>query len=154
MIGAAAMSQPASAWEWLAEARRYEGMRAAEIGLSRTTLWCGAFMERVARRAGLWVPPAPHRARSWMQAGTRLRAPRAGAIVVFSRGANGGHVGIIEEVRRDGLLVISGNNRGRVRSRVYPLTNAIAYVWPRAAGVATIREVWDSPLAVLPEGRP
>jgi hypothetical protein len=77
-------------------------------------------------------------ARSYLNYGTKLDAPKPGAIVVKARGkAPFGHVGIVEEVHDDGTFtVIAGNSSNKVKRETWkpndPLPNGIR--WPIKAG--------------------
>lgn len=85
---------------WIAEARRYQGMNARQIGLSRTTLWCGTFL---AEATSLPVPKWNyHWADNWRLAGRKISNPKPGAIALISYGRRGrgpvDHVGIVTGV--------------------------------------------------------
>ncbi|ORE89949.1 PG-binding 1, multi-domain protein [Stappia sp. 22II-S9-Z10] len=66
-------------------------------------------------------------ARSFTTYGTRLAKPIRGAIVVFPRGTNPlyGHVGIVDEVRADGTIVVINGNVGDMVKRSVFRTSAI-----------------------------
>lgn len=94
-------------------ARRHLGKRASDLGLPRS-LWCGDFVNRVRREAGL--RPVPSRlARDQVRIGSRLSEPRVGAIAVISRrgGRLAGHTGIIWGFDQHHVMLISGNAAGR-----------------------------------------
>lgn len=113
-------------------ARRHIDKRARDLSLPRS-LWCGDFTNLVRREAGL--PPVPSRlARDQVKGGTRIAAPKVGAIVVLSRGRSrsAGHTGIVSGVTPDGdPVVISGNHGGKVAEAVYPKSRVVAFVDPR-----------------------
>ena len=109
------------------EARRWIGTN--PTGWER--LWCAKFMNFVLERTG-------HRgtgsdlARSFASYGHRISGPRVGAIAVMTRGAGGGHVGVVSGVdARGNPIVISGNNNKRVAEAIYPAGRIYAYVMPR-----------------------
>jgi uncharacterized protein (TIGR02594 family) len=107
------------------EARRYLGGNPT----SRSNLWCARFMNLVLQRTG-------HRgtgsdlAASFAHYGHHVSGPKVGAIAVMSR-RGGGHVGIITGVDRHGNpIMISGNNRNRVREAPVSRGRIYAYVMP------------------------
>jgi uncharacterized protein (TIGR02594 family) len=109
----------------VAEARRYIGGNPT----SRGSLWCARFMNMVLARSG-------HRgtgsdaASSFAHYGERISGPQIGAIAVMSR-RGGGHVGIITGIDASGNpIMISGNNRNRVREAPVSRGRIYAYVMP------------------------
>lgn len=114
------------------EARRYEGMTAAQIGLKRRTLWCAEFMNMVMQRTG-YRGSGSNKAASFAAAGRRVSGPQVGALAVMRRGRNGGHVGIVTGVDGDGNpIIVSGNHNNKVMEAVYPRARVYAYVMPSA----------------------
>ncbi len=88
--------------------------------------WCGWYL---ARHLGihdrrLW------RALAWRHVGRAADGPAIGAIVIWSRGKGGGHVGIITGKTERGWVVLSGNDGNAVRERVRSVSTAIAFRWP------------------------
>jgi uncharacterized protein (TIGR02594 family) len=109
----------------VAEARRYIGGNPT----SRGSLWCARFMNMVLERSG-------HRgtgsdlARSFASYGQRVSGPEVGAIAVMGR-RGGGHVGIVSGIDASGNpIVVSGNNRNRVREAPISRGRIYAYVMP------------------------
>jgi uncharacterized protein (TIGR02594 family) len=107
------------------EARRYLGGNPT----GRSSLWCARFMNLVLQRSG-------HRgtgsdlASSFAHYGTRVSGPQVGAIAVMGR-RGGGHVGIITGIDASGNpIMISGNNRNRVREAPISRGRIYAYVMP------------------------
>jgi uncharacterized protein (TIGR02594 family) len=95
----------------------------------RATLWCGRFMNWTLTHAG-------YRGTGSDLALSFLSFPRTtahvGAIAVFGRGKNAGHVGIVAGFDPQGNpIVISGNHSHRVGRGVYPRGRVIAYVSPK-----------------------
>lgn len=88
-------------------ARFYVGTNPTDMN----RLWCARFMRFVLRRAGYGDPgPAYDAATSFRRIG-HPGTPQPGTIVVWSRGGNRGHVGIIVRVISPAkAIVISGND--------------------------------------------
>jgi surface antigen len=73
-------------------------------------------------RRDLW------RARNWLRLGRELTGPRVGAIVVFARGRDGGHVGqIVEVISPNQIRIWSGNDRGQIRESLRSTVGVIGY---------------------------
>lgn len=87
--------------------------------------WCGcALAVRIfgEPRRDLW------RARNWLRLGRELTGPRVGAIVVFARGRNGGHVGqVVEVIAPNQIRIWSGNDRGQIRESIRSTAGVIGY---------------------------
>jgi uncharacterized protein (TIGR02594 family) len=102
--------------------------------------WCAAHVGSCLVDVGYAIPPKANNlmARSYLNYGTRLDAPKPGAIVVKARGkAPFGHVGIVEEVHDDGTFtVIAGNSSNKVKRETWkpgdPLKDGIR--WPVEPG--------------------
>jgi uncharacterized protein (TIGR02594 family) len=113
----------------ISQARRYLGATARQIGLP-STLWCADFMNHVLRKTGR-EGTGSRAARSFASYGKRISGPKVGAIAVLSRGAGGGHVGIVSGVDASGNpILISGNHNRRVAEAVYSRSRILAYVMP------------------------
>lgn len=106
----------------LMRARSDLGKTAGQMGLHRSTLWCATAMNR------------------WFGGGTGsdlaksyLKYPRGtgsvGDVAVATR-RGGGHVGLVSGTCEGGVMMISGNNGGRVRESCYPRSRIIAFVRP------------------------
>jgi uncharacterized protein (TIGR02594 family) len=124
-LGSDTFSGGSSSSDLVSEARRYLG----ENPTSRASLWCARFMNMVLARTG-------HRgtgsdmASSFASYGHRVPGPEVGAIAVMSR-RGGGHVGIITGTDASGNpIMISGNNRNRVREAPISRSRIYAYVMP------------------------
>ena len=117
-------SAAASSNALVAEARKYLGGNPT----GRASLWCGAFLDLVLRRAG--YPGGGNLARGYARYGTRIAGPQVGAIAVMTRNG-GGHVGIVTGIDASGnIVVLSGNHNNRVAEAIYPRSRVIAYVMP------------------------
>ena len=113
----------------ISQARRYLGASASQIGLP-ATLWCADFMNHVLRKTGR-AGTGSRAARSFASYGKRISGPKVGAIAVLSRGASGGHVGIVSGIDASGNpILISGNHNRRVAEAVYSRSRILAYVMP------------------------
>jgi uncharacterized protein (TIGR02594 family) len=114
----------------LLEALRYRGKSARQLGLP-TQLWCADFMNMVLRKAG-GKGTHSRAARSFLEFGKRLDGPRVGAIaVLYRKGANNGHVGVVRGTDGAGNpIVVSGNHGNAVRQSTYPKSKVLAYVMP------------------------
>jgi uncharacterized protein (TIGR02594 family) len=108
------------------EARRWIGTNPT----GRNSLWCARFMNFVLARAG-YRGTGSDMARSFASYGRRLSGPRVGAIAVMSRGARGGHVGVVSGIDAKGNpIIISGNHNNRVAEAAYPRGRVRTYVMP------------------------
>ena len=114
----------------LLEALRWRGRSARQIGLP-TKLWCADFMNFVLRKAG-GNGTHSRAARSFLQYGKKLDGPRVGAIaILYRKGANSGHVGVVRGTDGQGNpIIVSGNHGNAVRQSVYPKGRVLAYVMP------------------------
>ncbi|WP_315706401.1 MULTISPECIES: TIGR02594 family protein [unclassified Bradyrhizobium] len=109
----------------VAEARRYLGGNPT----SRASLWCARFMNMVLERTG-HHGTGSDLARSFASYGQRVSGPQVGAIAVMSR-HGGGHVGVVSGIDAQGNpILISGNNRNRVREAPVSRGRVYAYVMP------------------------
>jgi uncharacterized protein (TIGR02594 family) len=114
----------------LLEALRWRGRTAKQIGLP-TQLWCADFMNFVLRRAG-GKGTQSRAARSFLEYGKKLDGPRVGAIaIMYRKGANSGHVGVVRGTDGQGNpIIVSGNHGPTVMQSVYPKSKVMAYVMP------------------------
>ena len=93
------------------------------------TAWCSAFMNWVCKKAGLEYSGALN-ARSWLQVGCKVEDPKAGDVVVFSRGnPNGwqGHVGIYIKKTKNWIYVLGGNQNNQVKISAYAKKRLLQY---------------------------
>ena len=127
---AEAAAQVPGAGAVLLEALRWRGQSARQLGLP-TKLWCADFMNFVLRKAG-GKGTHSRAARSFLEFGKRLDGPRVGAIaVLYRKGANNGHVGVVRGTDGEGNpIVVSGNHGNAVRQSTYPKSKVLAYVMP------------------------
>lgn len=95
--------------------------------------WCAAFAGACLKRAGM-ASTRSLKARSYIEWGVSLTAPRVGAIAVLSRGRNPalGHVGFwLGETDRD-VVLLGGNQGDAVSVARYPKSRLIGLRWPAA----------------------
>ncbi len=114
----------------LLEALRWRGRNARQLGLP-TKLWCADFMNFVLRKAG-GKGTHSRAARSFLDYGKKLDGPRVGAIaILYRKGPNNGHVGVVRGTDGQGNpVIVSGNHGNTVRQSVYPKSRVLAYVMP------------------------
>jgi uncharacterized protein (TIGR02594 family) len=112
------------------EALKWVGASSRQVGVPYPDLWCADFINFVLRRTG--HPTTNSRAaKSFLDYGKRIDSPRVGAIVVLTRGKDGGHVGIVRGTDGDGNpIVISGNHGNKVWESKYPKHRVLGYVIP------------------------
>jgi uncharacterized protein (TIGR02594 family) len=136
----------------LLEALRWRGRTAKQLGLP-TKLWCADFMNFVLRRGG-GKGTHSRAARSFLSYGKKLDGPRVGAIaILYRKGPNNGHVGVVRGTDgRGNPVIVSGNHGPTVTQSVYPKSRVLAYVMPpnyvledmaqaaRAAALASARQ--------------
>ena len=102
---------------------------------SDRTPWCAAFVSWVLEQAGIRSTRSA-RAKSYLDWGHALDAPRVGAIAVFHRGSGAptargpGHVGFLVEERENSVLLLGGNQGNHVNIRSYSRSRLMAYRWP------------------------
>ena len=115
------------------EALKWMGASSRQVGVPYPDLWCADFVNFVLRRSGF--PTTNSRAaKSFLDYGKRIDTPRVGAIVVLTRGVNGGHVGIVRGTDGAGnIIVISGNHGNKVSESPYPKSRVLGYVIPTEA---------------------
>ena len=112
------------------EALKWIGASSRQVGVPYPELWCADFINIIQRRTG--HPTTNSRAaKSFLDYGKRIDQPRVGAIVVLTRGKNGGHVGIVRGTDGAGnIIVISGNHGNKVWESMYPKNRVLGYVIP------------------------
>jgi uncharacterized protein (TIGR02594 family) len=125
LVGGESLSGGFGSSNVVAEARQYLGGNPT----GRGSLWCARFMNMVLEHTG-------HRgtgsdmASSFANYGQRVSGPQIGAIAVMGR-RGGGHVGVVSGIDASGNpIVVSGNNRNRVREAPISRGRIYAYVMP------------------------
>lgn len=99
--------------------------------------WCAAFVGAVLERAGR-AGTNSLRARSYLEWGEALAAPRLGAIVVLSRGSNpaAGHVGFWLGETAGTHILLGGNQSDAVTVQGFAKARLLGLRWPRG-GIET-----------------
>ena len=85
--------------------------------------WCAGYVSWVMKKAGYMDGRYYLRARDFWEKEHHVKNPRAGDVIVFSRGKNPrlGHVGIVESVK-DGVITTIEGNTGEYPSKVKRIT--------------------------------
>jgi uncharacterized protein (TIGR02594 family) len=93
--------------------------------------WCAAFVGAMLHRAGV-EPSGSLMARSYLKWGTKLKAPKHGCVVVFSRPGSSflGHVAFFDHSVGDKVMVFGGNQSHRVSFGLFPKSRVLGYRWP------------------------
>ena len=113
--------------------------------------WCAAFTGACLERAGLRSTRSLM-ARSYLTWGAALPEPRAGCIVVLSRGADRrlGHVGFYTGRTAGSVQLLGGNQSNSVRITAFPLDRVLGYRWPsddRAGSAGSFQtQIFDAAL--------
>jgi uncharacterized protein (TIGR02594 family) len=102
------------------------------------TPWCAAFLGAMLKRGG-HAGTGSLLARSYLDWGDALDAPRLGAIAVLSRGAdpNAGHVGFVLSETADKLYLLGGNQSDAVTVAGFDRARLLGLRWPREDHEAT-----------------
>ena len=112
------------------EALKWIGATSRQVGVPYPEVWCADFINFILRRTGHTTTNS-RAAKSFLDYGKRIDQPRVGAIVVLTRGRNGGHVGIVRGTDGAGnIIVISGNHGNKVWESAYPKSRVLGYVIP------------------------
>lgn len=93
------------------------------------TPWCAIFVCWCLEKVGYKSTNSAW-ARDYLNYGIKLAKPQEGCIVVFSRGANSGHVGFFVSETEDHVLVLGGNQDNKVCTQFYPKSRVLGYRWP------------------------
>ena len=113
-----------------------------EVGHASVTsdevAWCAAFLGACLERSG-FASTRSLLARSYLEWGTALEAPRLGAVAVLSRGSDSGqgHVGFIVGARGNELILLGGNQDNAVTVQAFDASRLLGVRWPAAVKEAT-----------------
>ena len=97
--------------------------------LKDETAWCSAFVNWVAKKAGLEYS-GKLTARSWLKVGKPVENPQLGDVVIFWRESIDswkGHVGLFIRQGKDDIFVLGGNQDNAVRISEYPKDRLLGY---------------------------
>lgn len=100
---------------------------------SEETPWCAAFAGAMLKRAGC-QGTGSLLARSYLNWGIGLDAPRLGAIAVLARGNDpaAGHVGFLLGTTAEKLYLLGGNQSDAVTVGAFDASRLLGYRWPNA----------------------
>ncbi|AIX13063.1 baseplate hub subunit and tail lysozyme [Erwinia phage phiEa2809] len=114
--------------------------------------WCAAFVGWCLIKAG-YTATRSALARSYVNWGSTLAAPRFGAVVVFRRGNNPtfGHVGFVQRFDANYIYCLGGNQSDSVKISRFPRSSVLSYRWPtglttEAAAPAQKNGKWSEPI--------
>ena len=92
--------------------------------------WCAAFVGACLKDAGL-PNTGSLLARSYLDYGTKLDAPKVGCIAIFKRGAPpSGHVAFVTGWGAGNVRVLGGNQGDAVSEANYREADVLGYRWP------------------------
>lgn len=92
------------------------------------TPWCAAFVNSIVGEYG-YATTGSFMARSFLKWGKKVRIPRKGDVVVFTRGRPpSGHVAFyVGNHGRNHILVLGGNQNDEVNIKAYPKSRVLGY---------------------------
>lgn len=112
--------------------------------------WCAAFVGSCLKEASL-PNTGSLMARSYLEYGSKLEAPKVGAIAIFKRGAPpSGHVAFVTGWEGGKIRVLGGNQGDKVCEASYRESDVLGYRWPPvkatapAAPIKTSGTVWGT----------
>ena len=116
---------------------------------SSDVAWCAAFVGACLTRSGI-PPTLSLLARSYLDWGVPLDAPKLGAIVVLSRDPDPtqGHVGLYLGETSTSLLLLGGNQHNAVSVAAFPKSRLLGLRWPSVERVAVTPPPAGAPAAV------
>ena len=98
-------------------------------GYDDKAAWCSSFLNWVFAQHGI-NGTGSALARSWLEWGMALDAPKLGCVVVLEREDPSGwkgHVGLFLRMDGDQVVLLGGNQLDEVREHNYPLSSVLAY---------------------------
>jgi uncharacterized protein (TIGR02594 family) len=99
---------------------------------SDETSWCSSFINWLFEECGMSGTDKAN-ARSWLDWGKPLNAPKKGCVVIFWRvSLKGwqGHVGLYVKEDSKNIYVLGGNQSNKVSIAPYPKNRLLGYRWP------------------------
>lgn len=115
-----------------ANPRILEYLRAVAIHTTSDEIpWCAAFVNWCLQQAHITGTHSAA-ARSFMNWGEVLKAPKVGCIAILKRGTGWqGHVAFYEGQKAGGRVILyGGNQKDEVRSSNYPVDDVLGYRFP------------------------
>jgi uncharacterized protein (TIGR02594 family) len=105
---------------------------------SEEVAWCAAFVGACLARASV-KPTGSLMARSYLDWGVAVDAPRLGAIAILSRGDDPslGHVGFVVGINGNQLLLLGGNQSDAVRIEAFTTDRLLGLRWPTTTATIT-----------------
>jgi uncharacterized protein (TIGR02594 family) len=102
--------------------------------VSEDTPWCAAFVGAQLERAGI-TSTRSLRARSYLDWGMAIEAPKPGAVAVLARGADPalGHVGFLVAMTPSRVILLGGNQSNAVTVEAFDRTRLIGLRLPAPA---------------------
>lgn len=94
--------------------------------------WCSSFVNWCLGRVGIRGTGSAL-ARSWLEWGDPLDAPKPGCVTILTRGdPNGwkGHVGFYLRSDERFIYLLGGNQLAEVREHFYPISSVLGHRWP------------------------
>jgi uncharacterized protein (TIGR02594 family) len=93
--------------------------------------WCSAFVNWCMKQNDIPRTNSAS-ARSWLNWGVRLAAPRKGCVTVLKRGNNPvqGHVAFYVGDAAGGFRLLGGNQTDQVKVSTFPKSMLLGYRWP------------------------
>ena len=107
--------------------KKYTGWRYSV----KSTPWCAAFVNAIMGEAG-YPTTGSFMARSFLKWGKKVKTPRQGDIVIFSRGKPpSGHVGFyMRNYDKNHIVCLGGNQSNEVCLKVYKKNRILGYRRP------------------------
>ena len=124
------------------EIQKYYREAGQRAELHDEVAWCAAFAGAMLFRAGE-THTGSLLARSYLNWGTPLDAPRVGAITVLERGSDpgAGHVGFLVGVSKAKVLLLGGNQGNKVSVAAFDIGRVLAYRWPQVNAAVAVAPV-------------
>lgn len=94
--------------------------------------WCSLFINWCMAQVGI-EGTGSALARSWLEWGDVIEAPKYGCIAILSRDDPSswkGHVGFFLRADSEHVYLLGGNQLEQVREHFYPINSILGYRWP------------------------
>lgn len=100
----------------------------ASAGINDSIPWCSSFVNWVLKSCSIKGTGSAW-ARSFLNWGYKIDGYKYGCIVIFSRGANYGHVAFAVGKRPGFIKCLGGNQDDKVCEKWYPTWRVLGYRW-------------------------